>query len=30
VILSKLGRHYRIPGYGRLLAEWPELPSGPF
>ena len=30
VILSKLGQHYRIPGYGRLLSEWPELRSGPF
>ncbi len=30
VILSKLGQRYRIPGYGRLLSEWPELPSGPF
>ena len=30
VILSKLGQPYRIPGYGRLLSEWPELPSGPF
>jgi len=30
VILSKLGQRYRIRGYGRLLSEWPELPSGPF
>ena len=30
VILSKLGRSYRIPGYGKLLASWPQLPSGPF
>ena len=30
VILSKLGRSYRIPGYGKLLASWPALPSGPF
>ncbi len=27
VILSKLGLDYKIPGYGRLLAEWPELPA---
>jgi len=30
VILSKLGLKYRIAGYGKLLAEWPPLPSGPF
>ena len=30
VILSKLGQRYRITGYGKLLSEWPELPSGPF
>jgi maleate isomerase len=30
VILSKLGQRYRITGYGRLLSEWPELPSGSF
>jgi hypothetical protein len=24
-VLSKLGRNYRLPGYGRLLREWPEL-----
>lgn len=30
VVLSKLGQHYRIGGYGRLLAEWPALPAGPF
>jgi len=30
VILSKLGHRYRITGYGKLLSEWPELPSGPF
>ena len=28
VILSKLGLSYNIPGYGRLLATWPALPSG--
>lgn len=27
-ILSKLGLHYRIAGYGKLLACWPALPSG--
>jgi maleate cis-trans isomerase len=30
VILSKLGHHYQMPGYGKLLSQWPELPSGPF
>ena len=30
LILSKLGRKYQIPGYGKLLASWPELPAGPF
>jgi hypothetical protein len=30
VILSKLGLSYQIPGYGRLLFEWPNLPAGPF
>ena len=30
VILSKLGLSYQIPGYGRLLSEWPALPAGPF
>jgi len=30
VILSKLGQRYQIAGYGKLLLEWPELPSGPF
>ncbi|HZH82536.1 MAG TPA: hypothetical protein VFD87_05280 [Phototrophicaceae bacterium] len=30
MILSKLGQRYRIPGYGRLLSEWPELPPGSF
>ena len=29
-LLSKLGLHYRIPGYGRLLSEWPALPAGSF
>ncbi len=28
VLLSKLGLDYKIPGYGKLLAEWPELPAG--
>jgi hypothetical protein len=28
--LSKLERSYTIQGYGRLLASWPALPSGPF
>ena len=28
VILSKLGRRYEIPGYGRILARWPALPAG--
>lgn len=30
LILSKLRRSYHIPGYGKLLASWPQLPSGPF
>ncbi len=30
VILCKLGLNYHIPGYGKLLAEWPSLPAGPF
>jgi maleate isomerase len=30
VILSKLRKNYQIPGYGKLLSEWPQLPSGPF
>ena len=30
VILSKLGQCYQIAGYGRLLSDWPALPSGPF
>ena len=30
VILSKLGLGYQIPGYGRLLYEWPALPAGSF
>ena len=29
-ILSKLGLHYRIAGYGRLLARWPALPTGSY
>lgn len=28
VILSKLGLGYKIPGYGKLLGEWPALPAG--
>ena len=28
VILSKVGLDYQIPGYGKLLAEWPRLPAG--
>ena len=27
-ILSKLGFHYRIAGYGKLLFSWPALPIG--
>ena len=30
LIMSKLGQRYQISGYGRLLSEWPELPSGAF
>ncbi|HEY7221518.1 MAG TPA: hypothetical protein VH985_24315 [Candidatus Binatia bacterium] len=30
LILSKLGRHYSISGYGKLLSSWPALPGGPF
>ena len=30
VILSKLGLRYQIPGYGRLLSEWPSPPAGSF
>ncbi len=30
VVLSKLGQRYPISGYGRLLAEWPALPAGPY
>lgn len=26
-ILSKLGLNYQIPGYGKLLAQWPKLPT---
>ena len=28
VILSKVGLDYKIPGYGKLLAQWPKLPAG--
>jgi len=28
VILSKIGLEYKIPAYGKLLAEWPKLPAG--
>jgi maleate cis-trans isomerase len=27
-VLSKLGRGYKIAGYGRLLTSWPHLPEG--
>jgi hypothetical protein len=27
-VLSKLGLHYQIAGYGRLLFSWPALPAG--
>ena len=27
-ILSKLGRSYRIAGYGKLLSSWPPVPVG--
>jgi maleate cis-trans isomerase len=30
LVLSKLGRRYQIPGYGKLLASWPAIPAGPF
>jgi len=30
LLLSKLGGKYRISGYGKLLAEWPKVPGGPF
>jgi len=30
VILSKLELNYQITGYGKLLSEWPSLPTGPF
>ena len=30
VILSKLGLNYQITGYGKLLSQWPALPTGPF
>lgn len=30
LILSKLGRNYRIEGYGKLLESWPSVPTGPF
>jgi maleate isomerase len=30
VILSKLGQRYRMAGYGKLLSDWPALPSGSF
>jgi hypothetical protein len=30
LILSKLGLHYAISGYGKLLSSWPALPAGPF
>jgi maleate cis-trans isomerase len=30
LMLSKLGRKYQIPGYGKLLSSWPDVPSGPF
>jgi maleate cis-trans isomerase len=30
LVLSKLGRRYQIPGYGKLLAAWPAVPTGPF
>jgi hypothetical protein len=26
-ILSRLGRRYSIDGYGKLLRDWPSLPS---
>jgi len=30
LILSKLGLHYNVSGYGKLLSSWPSLPAGPF
>lgn len=30
LVLSKLGLRYEISGYGKLLASWPKVPSGPF
>ncbi|HET9915923.1 MAG TPA: hypothetical protein VFQ89_02370 [Candidatus Binatia bacterium] len=30
LVLSKLGRNYRIEGYGKLLESWPSVPAGPF
>lgn len=30
LILAKLGRHYAIPGHGKLLSSWPGVPAGPF
>ena len=30
LVLSKLGRRYQIRGYGKLLASWPAVPTGPF
>src|SRR5258707_11187085 len=30
IILSKLGLKYQITGYGKLLSQWPALPTGPF
>lgn len=30
LVLAKLGRRYRIGGFGRLLSEWPSRPLGPF
>jgi hypothetical protein len=30
LILAKLGRRYKITGYGRLLSSWPDLPPGSF
>jgi maleate cis-trans isomerase len=30
LVLSKLGRRYKIAGYGKLLKSWPGVPVGPF
>jgi maleate cis-trans isomerase len=30
LVLSKLGRRYKIAGYGKLLESWPDVPVGPF